>query len=329
MSACELPDDWLAPTRADVLAAARRIAGRVHRTPVLRCEALDALVDGRLFFKCENLQRIGAFKARGAMNAIWSLSEEEAAKGVATHSSGNHGAAVALAARSRGIPSWIVIPDDAPDVKRKSVAREGGTVVPCAPGLAAREAGLEEIVGQTGAVVVHPYDDDRVIAGQGTAALELMEDIPHLDVILAPIGGGGLISGTAIAAKGRADSPQVIACEPAGADDAARSFAAGRRVELPSPVTIADGLRATIGLRNFAVVSRLVDDVLTVSEDAIVEAMRLIWERLRLVVEPSAAVPMAALLSGSCRLAGRTAGVILTGGNVDLDRLPWQRSISG
>ncbi len=329
MTACPLPDDWQAPTHADVANAARRIMGRVHRTPVLRCEELDALVDGRLFFKCENLQRIGAFKARGAMNAIWSLSEAEATRGVATHSSGNHGAAVALAARSRGIPSWIVIPDDAPDIKRKSVAREGGTVVTCAPGLAAREAGLEEIVAQTGAVVVHPYDDDRVIAGQGTAALELMEDIPRLDAILAPIGGGGLISGTAIAAKCRADSPQIIACEPAGADDAARSFAAGRRIEVPEPATIADGLRATIGLRNFAVVSRLVDAVLTVSDDSIIEAMRLIWERLRLVVEPSAAVPVAVLLSGAYSLAGRTAGVILTGGNVDLDRLPWQRSVSG
>lgn len=329
MSYEQLPPGWEFPTATDVRAAARRINGRIHRTPVLRCAALDELFGGRIFFKCENLQRIGAFKARGAMNAVWSLSDEEARRGVATHSSGNHGAALALAARSRGIPSWVVIPEDAPQVKRSSVAREGGTVVSCAPGLAAREAGLAEVVAETGAAVVHPYDDDRVIAGQGTAALELVTDIPGLDAVLAPIGGGGLISGTAIVARGHNPEMRVIACEPAGADDAARSVSEGQRVAVERPDTIADGLRATIGVRNFVIVSRLVDEIVTVTDSAIVEAMRLVWERLRIVIEPSAAVPVAVLQQGSCAAKGAKIGVILTGGNVDLDRLPWGNSAAG
>ncbi|KPK61201.1 MAG: serine dehydratase [Gammaproteobacteria bacterium SG8_31] len=329
MRDAQLPAGWQPPTAADVRAAARTIAGRVHRTPVLHCAALDELVSGRVFLKCENLQRIGAFKARGAMNAVWALSEEEARRGVATHSSGNHGAAVALAASSRGIPSWVVIPDDAPRVKQQSVAREGGEVVPCRPGLAARETGLADVVAQTGAVVIHPYDDDRVIAGQGTAALELLADAPCLDAVLVPIGGGGLVSGTAVVAKDHRASPRVIACEPGGADDARRSFIAGRRIAVDSPDTIADGLRATIGVRNFAMVSELVDDVLTVSDEAIIRAMRLIWERLRIVVEPSAAVPVAVLLEGVYRPEGESIGVILSGGNVDLDHLPWRQSTPG
>ncbi len=323
MSRQALPEGWQPPTFGDVQAAARMLSGRVHRTPVLTCAALDEILGGQIFFKCENFQRIGAFKARGAMNAVWSLGEEAAARGVATHSSGNHGAALALAARSRGVPSWVVIPEDAPQVKKDSVAREGATVVSCRPGLAAREEGLGRIVSETGATLVHPYDDDRIIAGQGTAALELMADVPGLDLILAPIGGGGLISGTAIAAKGLDPALQVVACEPAGADDSRRSFVAGRRVPIESPQTIADGLRATIGVRNFAIVTEMVDDVVTVTEEGIVEAMRFVWERLKIVIEPSSAVPVAAMLEGACRPDGRSVGVILTGGNLDLEALPW------
>ncbi len=323
MTGSGLPEGWAPPTFHDVQAAARTIAGRVHRTPVLTCAALNEVLGGRIYFKCENFQRIGAFKARGAMNAVWSLSEEEAARGVATHSSGNHGAAVALAARSRGIPSWVVVPDDAPQVKKDSVASEGATVIRCRPGLTAREDGLRCVVAETGATVVHPYDDDRVIAGQGTATLELMGDVTGLDLILAPIGGGGLISGTAIAARGLDPAVSIVACEPSGADDARRSFVAGQRMSVDRPQTIADGLRATIGVRNFAIVSRIVDDVVTVTESGILRAMRLVWERLKIVIEPSSAVPVAAMLEEACKPEGRSVGVILTGGNLDLDDLPW------
>jgi len=323
MTGSGLPEGWAPPTFHDVQAAARTIAGRVHRTPVLTCAALNEILGGRIYFKCENFQRIGAFKARGAMNAVWSLGEQEASLGVATHSSGNHGAAVALAAKSRGIPSWVVVPEDAPQVKKDSVAREGATVISCRPGLAAREEGLRRIVAETGATVVHPYDDDRVIAGQGTATLEFMADVTGLDLVLAPIGGGGLISGTAIAARGLDPTISVVACEPVGADDSRRSFVAGHRVPVEKPETIADGLRATIGVRNYAIVSRMVDDVVTVTEAGIVRAMRLVWERLRIVIEPSSAVPVAAMLEDACRPGGRSVGVILTGGNLDLDDLPW------
>lgn len=323
MSVPGLPSGWSPPTLGDIRVAARTIAGRVHHTPVLVCAALDDILGARVYFKCENFQRIGAFKARGAMNAVWSLSNEEAARGVATHSSGNHGAAVALAARSRGIPSWVVVPEDAPSIKKDSVTREGATIISCQPGLRAREEGLRRIVEETGATVVHPYDDDRVIAGQGTAVLELMGDISGLDLVLAPIGGGGLISGTAIAAKGLSPGISVVACEPAGADDSRRSFQAGKRVSVDNPDTIADGLRATIGVRNFAIVSDMVDDVVTVTEHGIIRAMRLVWERLKIVIEPSSAVPVAAMLDGACRPDGRSVGVILTGGNLDLDDLPW------
>jgi threonine dehydratase len=322
MSDAELPG-WEPPTFDDIRAAARTIARRVHRTPVLSCAALDETFGARIYFKCENFQRIGAFKARGAMNAVWSLSEKEAARGVATHSSGNHGAAVALAARSRGIPSWVVVPEDAPQVKKDSVVREGAIVIGCRPGLESREEGLARIVEETGAMVVHPYDDDRVIAGQGTAVLELMEDVTGLDLVLAPIGGGGLISGTVIAARGLDSAVRVVACEPAGADDSRRSFVAGHRVPVARPDTIADGLRATIGVRNFAIVSRMVDDVVTVTEAGIVRAMRLVWERMRIVIEPSAAVPVAAMLEQACPGEGLSVGIILTGGNLDLDDLPW------
>ena len=324
MSAVELPPDWNPPALDEVRAAARRVAGRVHKTPVMSCTDINSITGSDLFFKCENLQRIGAFKARGAMNAVWSLDQDEAVRGVATHSSGNHGAALALAARSRGIASWVVVPDNAPAVKRESVRREGASVVDCAPGMQNREAALASLVEETGAIVVHPYDDDRVIAGQGTAALELLHSCQNLSIILAPVGGGGLIAGTAIAAKGLNPSIKVIACEPAAADDAKRSFEQGQRLSVDAPDTIADGLRASLGRRNFRIISELVDDVVTVSEEGIMAATRLVWERMRIVIEPSAAVPVAALLEeqvpGS---SGARIGVILTGGNVDLDALRW------
>jgi threonine dehydratase len=310
-------------TFGDVRQAAARIAGHVHRTPVLTSRSIDERLGGEVYFKCENFQRIGAFKARGAVNAVLSLDEETAARGVATHSSGNHGAALALAASLRGIPAWIVIPDDAPAVKTESVRRLGAEVVACAPGLKHREQGLERVVAETGAEVVHPYNDWRVIAGQGTAALELLEAHPGLEVLLAPVGGGGLISGSAIAAKAMHPGIAVIGCEPAGAADAKRSFDTGELQPMPEPRTIADGLRGALGTRTFAVIRTLVDDIVTVSEEDIVQAMRLVWERLKIVIEPSCAVPVAALLAGAVPLDGRRAGVILTGGNVDLDRLPW------
>jgi threonine dehydratase len=312
-----------APLIGDVRKASQRLKGKIHKTPVMTSAGLDELFGGRVYFKCENLQRIGAFKARGAINTVFSLSDEEAAAGVATHSSGNHGSALALAASLRGIPAWVVVPDNAPAIKVDCIRRYGATVVPCKPGQENRERGLAAIATETGAEIVHPYDDWRVIAGQGTAALELLEEVPDLDLLLTPVGGGGLISGTAIVAHGFDRDIRVIGCEPRRADDAQRSLRAGYRVAIDLPDTIADGLRAMLGERNFAVINSLVEDIVTVSEDEIVTAMRLVWERLKIVIEPSAAVPVAALLSGAVKLEGQAAGVIITGGNVDLDSLPW------
>ncbi|MEJ2515094.1 MAG: pyridoxal-phosphate dependent enzyme [Gammaproteobacteria bacterium] len=308
------------PSVSDVHAAAGRIAPWVRRTPVLTCSGLDEAVGGRLFFKCENFQKTGAFKARGAVNAVFSLEPEEAARGVATHSSGNHGAALAMAAARRGIPAWVVVPADAPPFKRANVARYGATVVDCAPGLSNREAALAEVAEGTGATVIHPYDDARVIAGQGTAAVELMEQVPGLDLLLAPVGGGGLISGCALAA--RAAGLRVVAAEPAGADDAWQSFQTGGRVRLETTSTIADGLRASLGERNWALMQDHVEGVCRVEDGEIIAAMRTVWERMKIAIEPSAAVPVAALLSGRLPVRGLSVGVILSGGNLDLDGLP-------
>ena len=307
----------------DVRAAAARIAGRVHRTPVMTSRSVSERCGGEVHFKCENFQRIGAFKARGAINAVFSLDDEAAARGVATHSSGNHGAALALAASLRGIPATIVVPTDAPAVKTESVRRLGARLVSCEPGLRSREEALEGVLAETGAVMVHPYNDWRVIAGQGTAAMELLEDVPGLDLVLAPVGGGGLLSGTAVAAKAMRPGIAVIGCEPAGAADAKRSLETGTLQPMPDPRTIADGLRGALGTRTFAVIRSLVDGIVTVTDEDIVAAMRLVYERLKIVIEPSCAVPVAALMTGAVALEGRRAGVILTGGNVDLDRLPW------
>jgi threonine dehydratase len=312
----DLPDD------SDVVNAAVRIAPFVHRTPVLTSSGLDAEFGARLYFKCENFQACGAFKARGAFNAVLSLDAASAARGVATHSSGNHGAALALAAARRGIPSWVVVPTDASSFKRAAIARYGARVVDCAPGQSNREARLAELVAECGATVVHPYDDAAVIAGQGTAALELMEQAGALDILLVPVGGGGLVSGCALAAKAAQPQMRVIAAEPMGADDCWQSLQSGQRVRLDRVETIADGLRASIGERNWVLISRLVDDVVRVGDPEIVAAMRLAWERLKIVIEPSAAVPLAAVMSGRLPVAGRRIGIVFSGGNLDLDALP-------
>lgn len=313
-------------TLADITTAAARIATHVRRTPVVASEHLDAVHGARLLFKCENLQAMGAFKARGAANAVFCLTDAEAARGVVTHSSGNHGAAVARAARLRGIAGTVVMPRNAPSTKVRNVERYGAAVVFCAPSLAAREAECARLSAETGARLVHPFDDFAVMAGQGTAALELLQDHPGLDLLLVPVGGGGLLAGTAVAAKALRPGIQVVGVEPAGAGDAAESFRRRERVPWPRVETIADGLRTNcIGERNLPLLLAHADAILTVPEDAIVTAMRTLWEELKLVIEPSCAVPFAAIQAGRLDIRGRNVGVILTGGNVDLDRLPWQK----
>jgi threonine dehydratase len=306
-----------------VQAAAARIKPYAHRTPVLTCTSLNDLVGAALFCKCENFQKVGAFKFRGACNAVFALADQAARHGVATHSSGNHAAAVALAARLRGVPAHIVMPDNASAVKKAAVAGYGGTIVYCAPTLAAREATLRRVVHETGATFIHPYNDACVMAGQGTAALELLTDVATLDVIMASVGGVGLLGGTAIVTAALSPSTQVIAAEPEAADDAYRSLQAGKILPANDPRTIADGLRTSLGELTFAVIQQHVQQIVTVSEEAIVSAMRYIWERMKILIEPSAAVPIGVLLEKKLDLAGKRVGVILSGGNVDLDRLPW------
>ena len=309
---------------ATIRAAHERIRPFIKRTPVLTSERLDTDGGGRLFFKCENFQEAGAFKSRGACNAVFSLTDAEAATGVVTHSSGNHAAALARAAQLRGITAHIIMPAGAPESKVRNVGSYGGWITFCEPNLAAREAACAQVAARTGATIVHPFDDLRVAAGQGTATVEFLEDEPGLDVILVPVGGGGLLCGTAVAAKALRPGIQVIGVEPALADDVAQSFRAKRRITIPTPATIADGLRTNCtGEKNFPIILEYVDDVVTVSEAGIVAAMRAIWETLHIVIEPSAAVPYAAILEGKLALAGRRVGVILTGGNVNLDTLPW------
>jgi threonine dehydratase/serine racemase len=307
---------------SDVRAAADRIAAFVRCTPVTTSRSIDVRVGARLHFKCENLQRGGAFKFRGATNAVRSLEPTVASRGVATHSSGNHGAALALAARERGIPAFVVVPQSAPRVKRAAIAAYGATIVDCEPLLADRIATVERVVAETGATLVPPYDDDRVIAGAGTAALELIDELDGaLDAVWAPVGGGGLVSGTAIVVAALVPSAATVAAEPAAADDAARSLATGVIQPSEDPSTIADGLRTSLGERNFAVMRRHDVRVVTTSEEAIVAALRLIWERMKLVVEPSSAVPLAAMLEHPELVRGKRIGVILSGGNVDVATL--------
>jgi threonine dehydratase len=303
--------------------AHERIRPYIHRTPVLTSSRLDKMSDASLFFKCENFQKIGAFKARGATNAVFSLDEAMARRGVATHSSGNHGAAVALAAKLRGIPSHIVMPSNSARVKIRAVEGYGASVVFCEPTEEARETACADVIKRTGATLIHSFENEHVIAGQGTTAVELLEDVSDLNVVMCPVGGGGLLSGTAIAAKSMRPEIKVIAVEPANADDAAQSFRAGRRLVTEKKFTIADGLRTNIGQPNFAIVQRYVDDIVTVGEEAIVSAMRTIWETMKIIVEPSASVPFAAIQLRKIDIAGERVGIILTGGNVDLDALPW------
>ena len=312
------------PTLSDIRQAAERIRPYAHHTPVLTCASLDQQVGAQVFMKCENLQKVGAFKFRGACNAVFSLTNEEAARGVATHSSGNHAQALALAAKLRGIPAYIVMPENAPAVKKAAVAGYGGQITFCEPTLKARETTTAQVVEQTGATVINPYNDYRVIAGQGTAALELLEEIPDLDVVIAPVGGGGLLSGTAIASKGLAPDVRVIAAEPEMADDAYRSLQAGRIIPSENPSTIADGLLTSLGDKTFPIIQQHVEQIVTVSEAAILESMKFIWERAKIVIEPSAAVPVALLWERKIDLGGLRVGVILSGGNVDLEKLPWQ-----
>ena len=304
-------------------AAHERIRARIHRTPVLTSERLNAASGASLFFKCENFQKIGAFKARGATNAVFALDDATARRGVATHSSGNHGAAVARAARLRGVPAHIVMPSNSAKVKIRAIEGYGAQVVFCEPTENAREVTCAEVIKKTGATLIHSFENEHVIAGQGTAAVELLEDVPELDVIICPVGGGGLLSGTAIAAKSMRPQIKVIAVEPANADDAAQSFRAGRRLVTEKRFTIADGLRTNVGERTFPIIRRYVDDIVTVSEQAIVSAMRTIWETMKIIIEPSAAVPYAAVIENKIVIEGKRVGIIFTGGNIDLDALPW------
>jgi threonine dehydratase len=311
------------PSLEDIRQAHERIRPFVHRTPVLTSSTINRFAGGEIFFKCENFQKAGAFKIRGACNAVFSLSDDEAKRGVATHSSGNHAAALALAARWRGIPAHVVMPETAPHVKKLAVAGYGAEIVFCKPTLEARERALAEVVARTGAAFVHPYNDLRVITGQATAAIELCEEVQNLDLVIAPVGGGGLVSGTAVAASLVSPKTAVMAAEPERADDAYQSLRSGRIVPSVHPNTIADGLLTSLGDLTFPIIQRHVKDIVLVSEEAIVEAMRCLWERMKILVEPSAAVPLGAILSRRLDVAGRRAGVILSGGNVDLDRLPW------
>jgi threonine dehydratase len=313
----------VAVTFDDVRAAVERIRPLVHRTPVMTCETLNRLTGKQLFFKCENLQKVGAFKFRGASNAVAQLTEEQKHRGVCTHSSGNHAQALALAARQQGIPAYIVMPETAPQVKVDSVRGYGAEITFCVPTQAAREETAEAVIARTGATFIHPYDNSNVIAGQGTAALELLEDVPDLDAVICPVGGGGLASGTCLAAHGTNPDINVYAAEPQGADDAFRSFQTGKRQPVGTPNTIADGLLTTVGELTWPILKEHLADVLTVSDEQIIEAMQLMWSRMKLIVEPSGAVPFAALMSHELPAAIQRIGVIISGGNVDLKKLPW------
>jgi threonine dehydratase len=306
-----------------IRAAHEQIRLYINHTPVLTSSRLDDASGALLFFKCENFQKVGAFKARGATNAVFSLDDATALYGVATHSSGNHGAALARAAKLRGIPAHIVMPSNSVKVKVRAVESYGAHIVFCEPTEAARESACADVIAKTGATLIHSFENEDVIAGQGTAAVELLEDVPDVDLVICPVGGGGLLCGTAVAGKSMHPKIKVIAVEPANADDAAQSFRAGQLIRTEKKFTIADGLRTNVGAPNFAIIQRYVDDIVTVSEEAIIAAMRTVWETMKIIIEPSAAVPYAAILESKIDIGGRRVGVILTGGNVDLDALPW------
>ncbi len=311
------------PTISDIKEAHQVIDPYAHRTPVLSSNKVNSRTNASIFFKCENFQKVGAFKFRGACNAVLTLSDSEAEQGVATHSSGNHAQALALAAKIRGIKAYVVMPENAPKVKVEAVKNYGAEVTFCEASLDAREGTLQKVVERTGATIIHPYNDSRIVAGQGTAAIELMEECPFLDIIMTPIGGGGLLSGTALAVKSINPDIEVIGTEPKEADDAYRSFKEGKLIPAYSTNTIADGLRTSLGELPFQIIQKHVDDILTVDEESIISAMRFIWERMNMIIEPSCAVPVAAVFNNHKRFVGKKIGVIITGGNVDLDNLPW------
>jgi len=311
------------PNAADVETAYERIRSLVHQTPVLSCESINDITGATIFFKCENFQKVGAFKYRGASNAVLSLSKGQKQSGVATHSSGNHAAALALAAQKAGVQAHIVMPENAPEIKKKAVEGYGAAITFCEPTLHAREKTLEDIIRKTGAVLVHPYNQWEVICGQGTASLELMQQQSNIETILTPVGGGGLLSGTASYIKERFTGVNVIAAEPVNADDAYRSFKSGILQPVGKPDTIADGLRTSLGTLNFEIIKNKVDQIITVKEESIINAMRMVWERMKIIIEPSSAVPLAAVVENKALFTNRTIGIILTGGNVDLEKLPF------
>ncbi len=311
------------PDYDDVIAAHERIAPHIHRTPILTSEYLNDLTGAEMFFKCENFQKAGAFKARGASNAVFGLSDADAAKGVATHSSGNHGLSLSYAAGRRGIPVTVVTPRTAPQAKKDAMTGYGARVVECEPSTSSREAVFAEVVAETGADFVHPYNDPRVIAGQATCSREMMEQTDGLDAVIAPIGGGGMVSGTCLTLSNIAPEVEIYAAEPEQADDAYRSFRAGHIIADDAPVTIADGLKVPLKERTWHFVSNHVTDILLASEQEIIDAMLLTWQRMKIVIEPSCAVPLATILKNRDIFAGKRVGVVITGGNVDLKSLPW------
>jgi threonine dehydratase len=315
----------LIPTYDDVLAAHARIAPHIHRTPVLTSSFLNALTGASLFFKCENFQKAGAFKVRGASNAVFGLSDADAARGVATHSSGNHALSLSCAAGRRGIPCAVVMPRTAPQAKKDAVRGYGGTITECEPSTTSREEVFARVQAQTGADFVHPYNDPRVIAGQATCSRELMEQVDGLDQVIAPIGGGGMISGTCLTLSAIAPQVEIYAAEPEQADDALRSLRAGHIIADDAPDTVADGLKVPLKDLTWHFVKSRVTDILTASEQEIIDAMRLTWARMKIVIEPSCAVPLATILKNPETFRGRRVGVIITGGNVDLDKLPWMQ----
>ena len=311
------------PRFEDIVAASEAIAGFVHRTPVLTSHQIDNISGAHLLFKCENFQKVGAFKFRGATNAVINLTDEQRLNGVVTHSSGNHAAALAHAAVTRGVKAYIVMPSTAPEVKKKAVAGYGAEITFCEPTLASREAAAAEVIRRTGATLIHPFDNFNIIAGQGTAALEILTDYPSADAIIAPVGGGGLLSGTAIAARHLMPSIKIYGAEPALADDAARSFHTGTLQPALPPKTIADGLLTSLCERTFTIIRQNADDIFTVTEDQIIDAMRLVWERMKIIIEPSSAVPLAAVLANKSVFTGKTVAIIISGGNADLSKLPF------
>ncbi|MCB8963794.1 MAG: pyridoxal-phosphate dependent enzyme [Bacteroidales bacterium] len=311
------------PSIADIEGAYTTIKSEIHRTPILTCRGINSILNANIFFKCENFQKVGAFKYRGATNAVLNLPLSEAKFGVATHSSGNHAAALALAAAKRGIPAYIVMPDNAPSIKKKAVAGYGATITFCPPTQQAREETLGQIQKETGAAFIHPYNNHNVICGQGTTTLELFEDVSDLDIVIAPVGGGGLLSGTATYAKEKNPSVKVYGAEPANADDAYRSLRDGTIYPSVNPKTIADGLLTSLCPLTYSIISAKCDGILTVPEDTIANAMRMVWERMKIIIEPSSAVPIAAIMANPSLFREQRVGVIISGGNVDLDNLPW------